>query len=181
MDDKAIIALYFSRSEQAITETKNKYERLCMKIANGILQSIEDAEKCVSSSYLKIWNAIPPKNPESFCAYLCRVVRNTALSLYEKISRSRFDEQYDEVDEIFSGSKSIEEMYDSKKLGESINAFLATQKRRSREIFVARYYFGMSTKEIAVNFEMSDTAVRSRLLRTREQLRKYLEERGISV
>ena len=39
MDDKAIIALYFSRSEQAITETKSKYERLCMKIANGILQT----------------------------------------------------------------------------------------------------------------------------------------------
>ena len=181
MDDKAIIALYFSRSEQAITETKNKYERLCMKIANGILQSIEDAEECVSSSYLKIWNAIPPKNPDSFCAYLCRVVRNTALSLCDKLSRSRFDRQYDEIDEFFSGEKSVEELYDSKKLGEAINAFLSTQKRRSREIFVARYYFNMSTKEIAVNFDMSDTAVRSRLSRTREQLRDYLVERGISV
>ena len=181
MDDKAIIALYFYRSEQAIDETKNKYERLCMKIANRILQSIEDAEECVSSSYLKIWNAIPPKNPESFCAYLCRVVRNTALSLCEKVNRSRFEEQYDEADEIFSSQKSVEELYDSKKLGEAINAFLATQKRRSREIFVARYYFNMSTKEIALNFEMSDTAVRSRLLRIRKQLRAYLEERGIRV
>ena len=181
MDDKAIIALYFSRSEQAITETKTKYERLCMKIANGILQSSEDAEECVNSSSLKIWNAIPPKNPESFCAYLCRIVKNTALSLCDRISRNRFDEQYDELDEILGSGRTIEEEYDSKALGEALNSFLGTQKRRTREIFVARYYFNMSTREIAMNFDMTDTAVRSRLTRTREQLKKYLEERGVSI
>lgn len=181
MDDKAIIALYFSRSEKAITETKTKYGRLCMKIANGILQSNEDSEECVNSSYLKIWNAIPPKNPESFCAYLCRIVKNTALSLCEKINRGQLSEQYDELDEVLGSGKTVEEEFDSKALGEALNAFLKTQKKRSREIFVARYYFNMSTREIAMNFDMSDTAVRSRLTRTREQLKKYLEERGVSV
>ena len=181
MDDKAIIALYFSRSEQAITETKAKYERLCMKIANAVLQSPEDSEECVNTSYLKIWNAIPPKNPESFCAYLCRIVKNTALSLCEKVSRGRFDEQYDELDEVLRTERTVEEEFDSKRMGELLNEFLKTQKRRSREIFVARYYFNMSTREIAMNFDMTDTAVRSRLTRTREQLKKYLEERGVSI
>ncbi len=181
MDDKAIIALYFSRSEQAITETKAKYERLCMKIANAVLQSPEDSEECVNTSYLKIWNAIPPKNPESFCAYLCRIVKNTALSLCEKVSRGRFDEQYDELDEVLRTERTVEEEFDSKRMGELLNEFLKTQKRRSREIFVARYYFNMSTREIAMNLDMTDTAVRSRLARIREQLKKYLEERGVSV
>lgn len=181
MDDKAIIALYFSRSEQAITETKNKYERLCMKVANAVLQSSEDAEECVNTSYLKIWNAIPPKNPESFCAYLCRIVRNTALSICEKVGRGRFDEQYDELDEILKSDRTVEDELESRLTGEALNAFLKTQKRRTREIFVARYYFNMSTREIAMNFDMSDTAVRSRLTRTREALKKYLEERGVSI
>lgn len=181
MDDKAIIALYFSRSEQAITETKTKYDRLCMKIANAVLQSPEDSEECVNTSYLKIWNAIPPKNPESFCAYLCRIVKNTALSLCEKASKGRFDEQYDELDEVLRTGKTVEDEYDSKALGEALNGFLKTQKRRSREIFIARYYFNMPTREIAMSFDMTDTAVRSRLARTREQLRKYLSERGVNV
>lgn len=181
MDDKAIIELYFSRSEKAITETKSKYDKLCMKIANAILQSPEDSEECVNTSYLKIWNAIPPKKPESFCAYLCRIVKNTALSLCEKVNKGRFNEQYDELDEILISGKTVEEEYDSKRLGEVLNAFLKTQKRRSREIFVARYYFNMSTREIAMNLDMTDVAVRSRLTRTREQLRKYLSERGVNV
>ncbi len=181
MDDKAIIGLYFSRSEQAITETKTKYDRLCMKIAVGILQSSEDAEECVNTSYLKLWNAIPPKNPESFCAYLCRIVRNTALSACEKMGLTHFSEQYDELDEILKTGKTLEEEFDSKSLGEALNEFLKTRKRRSREIFVARYYLGMSTREIAMNFDMSDTAVRSRLARTREQLKIYLEERGVRI
>ena len=76
IEDSSIIDLYFERSEQAIVETQMKYGRLCGKIASGTLTRPEDAEEAVSSSYLKLWNAIPPKRPESLCGYLCRIVRS---------------------------------------------------------------------------------------------------------
>jgi len=181
MDDIKIIELFFLRSEQAITETKVKYGSLCMKIANAILLNLEDSEECVSSSYLKLWNAIPPKNPESLCAYLCRIVRNTALSAFKKISRRGYDEQYEELDEILPSSLTVEQEFDSKQLGELLNAFLEKIKRKNRDIFTARYFFNMSIKEIADEFDMSETAIRSRLLRTRAELRDYLSERGVTV
>lgn len=181
MDDKKIIELFFSRSEQAIAETKLKYNSLCMKVANAILYNSEDAEECVSSSYLKLWNAIPPKNPESFCGYLCKVVRNTALTAFGKISRRGYDEQYEELDEIIPGGLSLEQEYDSRQITELLNEFLGSRKRRSREIFTARYFFNMSVREIASDFDMSETAVRSRLMRTRTELREYLSERGVEV
>lgn len=181
MDDIKIIELFFLRSEQAVAETKTKYNSLCMKIANTILQSYEDSEECVSSSYLKLWNAIPPKNPDSLCGYLCKTVRNTALSLFKKLNRHSYDEQYDELDEIIPSDKTVEQEYDSKMLGENINNFLGTAKQKNREIFTARYYFNMSIKQIADEFNMSETAVRSRLLRTRAELREYLSERGVTV
>ena len=181
MDDIKIIELFFLRSEQAIAETKAKYNSLCMKIAAAILMTVEDSEECVSSSYLKLWNAIPPKNPDSLCGYLCKTVRNTALSAFKKIKRYSYDEQYEELDEIIPSEKTVEQEYDSKELGELINSFLETSKRRNREIFTARYYFNMSIKQIADEFEMSETAVRSRLLRTRNELKEYLSERGVTV
>ena len=67
MDDSLIINLYFERNEQAIAETQSKYGRLCASIAGGILKRHEDAEEAVSTSYVKLWNAIPPKRPESLC------------------------------------------------------------------------------------------------------------------
>ena len=181
LDDKKIIALFFSRSEQAISESKLKFNSLCMKIANSILSSCEDSEECVSSSYLKLWNAIPPKNPESLCGYLCKIVRNTALTLYASLNRRGYEEQYDELDEIIPAAATVEQEFDSKNLGNTLNEFLAKSKRRNREIFTARYYFNMSVREIAADFDMSETAVRSRLMRTREELRKYLSERGVEV
>lgn len=181
MDDKKIISLFFSRSEQAISETKGKYNNLCMKIANAILSSCEDAEECVNSAYLKLWNAIPPKNPESLCGYLCKIVRNTALTAFAKINRRGLDEFYTELDEIIPDSVTVEQAVDGRQISELLNSFLGSSKRRNREIFTARYYFNMSVKEIADSFDMTETAVRSRLKRTRDDLYAYLTERGVEV
>ena len=36
MDDVQIINLYFARDENAIAETKNKYENMCYSVAHNI-------------------------------------------------------------------------------------------------------------------------------------------------
>ena len=121
------------------------------------------------------------EKPESLCGYLCKTVRNTALSAFKRISRRGYDEQYDELDEIIPSPLTVEQAYDSKQLGIYLNEFLEKSKRKNREIFTARYFFNMSIKEIADEFDMSETAIRSRLLRTRTELKEYLSERGVTV
>ena len=39
MDDKRIVELYFARDEQALSETKEKYNRYLYRVALGILQN----------------------------------------------------------------------------------------------------------------------------------------------
>ena len=58
MDDKQIVNLYFSRTEQAIKETKKKYSSFCRKIAFNILSNNEDTDECENDTYLKMWNSI---------------------------------------------------------------------------------------------------------------------------
>ena len=48
MDDSQIINLYFARDENAIIETKNKYQNMCYRIAQNILYNREDSEECVN-------------------------------------------------------------------------------------------------------------------------------------
>ena len=79
MNDKQIIDLYFSRSEQSIKETKIKYSSFCRKIAYNILSNNEDTDECENDTYLKIWNSIPPNNPENFKAYIGKSTRNIAV------------------------------------------------------------------------------------------------------
>ncbi len=181
MDDIRIIELFFERSEQALAETRTKYGRLCEKIAYSILSNGEDAEECVSSSYMKLWNAIPPKRPESLCGYLCKIVRNTALSAFDRLRRRSFEEQYDELSEIIPDNETVESRFDSRQIGEHINAFLGKQSKACRDVFISRYYFNMSISEIALGLGMSVNAVKTRLSRTRTGLKKFLQERGVEV
>ena len=69
LDDSKIIELFYERSEQAIIELSNKYDKLCKKIANNILNNSLDTEECVNDAYLGLWNTIPPQNPNPLVAY----------------------------------------------------------------------------------------------------------------
>ena len=173
MTDKEIIDLFFSRSESAIAETGAKYGKLCRKISYNILMNEEDMEECINSAYQKLWENIPPKNPESLCGYLCRIVRNLAINIRRKAVHE--DNCYEELSEVLSCDNNVERAYDSKRTGEYINAFMSEQKKQNRLVFTARYYFGMSVKEIADATGQRETTVKSQLFRAREMLEEILK------
>ena len=180
MDDEKIIDLFLKRSEQAISETDSKYGRLCRRISYSVVHNEEDTEECVNSSYQKLWDTIPPKNPASLCGYLCAIVRNLSLNIVRSEKR-RGAEYYEGLSEIIPDSRTVEGDFESKEISLLINGFLEKTNRKNRLVFIARYYFGMSLKEIADGYDMSESAVKSRLSRTRAELREYLLKRGIDV
>lgn len=175
MDDKKIIELYFNRDEQAIYETKNKYDSLCFSLAKNILSSHEDAEECVNDAYLSLWNQIPPLRPIHLRAYLCKIVRNLALKKaeynYAEKRNPDLKVSFDELENVLS-HQDVEE---SCALGEVIGAFLHMQKPQMRQVFVRRYFFFDSVKDIAIDYGMNENRVKSILFRLRNQLRTYLE------
>ena len=62
-----------------------------------------------------------------------------------------------------------------------ISAWLDTLGREERALFLRRYWNGESVQELAREQNVRPNALTKRLLRLREQLRRYLEERGIAV
>ncbi len=182
MDDSQLIQLYFERSEEAINKTKIKYGNFCFCIANTILKSKEDAEECESDAYLRVWNAIPPQKPSMLKSYLGKIVRNLALQRYEYYSAQKRNTEleiaFSELEECIVGLKGVEGQYDADDLGRSVNCFLHTIDRESRIIFVRRYWYTDSIKEIAVRFGISESKVKSSLFRTRNKLKVYLQKGG---
>lgn len=185
MDDSRIIDLFFARSEQAISELSRKYGPLCRRVADHILNDGRDAEECVNDAYLAVWNTVPPRRPDPLAAYVCRIVRNLALKKYHgNTARKRnsvYDAALEEIAECFPASASAEEEAEAQEVAGIVNSFLETLDPRSRILFVRRFWYADSVGELAELFRMSRHAVSVRLSRIRKDLRKRLEEEGITL
>ncbi len=186
MEDKQIVDLYFERSEDALTETQKKYGRYVNHIAYNILTSTEDAKECVNSAYYRVWNAIPPAKPANLGTYLGKIVRNVALDMYDKYSAKKrgagqMELVLEELKECISLSKPVEKIVDEIILKEVLNRFLGELSKQARVVFVKRYWYLSSVKEIARECGMSESNVKMTLLRTREKLKKYLDNEEITL
>ncbi|MGN1423226.1 MAG: RNA polymerase sigma factor [Oscillospiraceae bacterium] len=187
MNDEQIVELYFARSERAISETDIKFGRYCITIAYNILRNNEDSEVCKNDTYMKAWNAIPPKKPDNLRAFLGRIARNLALNMYEHMHRKKRDVNsteaiLDELSECIPDPNSnAERISESMELRDSINAFLGTLSEDNRKIFVRRYWYASSVEDIARDYGFSLSKVKTSLMRTRNNLKKHLESEGIVV
>jgi RNA polymerase sigma-70 factor (ECF subfamily) len=149
-------------------------------MAKNILSSHQDAEECVNDTYLAIWNVIPPKRPEPLAPFVYRTGRNIALNRLRAntaLKRSAYEVSLDELSGCIAGPD-LWETVDARELGRQINAFLATISRENRVIFLRRYWFGDSVKDIAADLQLSENTVSVRLSRLRDKLRSYLSQEG---
>ena len=185
MEDREIVDLYFKRSESAIEETDKKYGRHCYCIANRILNDEEDAKEIVNDTYLKAWNTIPPNKPTSLYSYLGMLARQLSLNKYkEKTRKKRGGNAVDiaiyELENILA-SESASDIMDKKHLGSVLNRFLGELPKKSRMIFIRRYWYMDSISTISKTFAISEANVKITLFRLRQRLKKYLKKEGIDV
>ena len=82
MEDRQIIELYWQRSADAVSETAVKYGAYCFKIAEGILNDVEDSKECVNDTWLHAWNAIPPQKPRVLRIFLAKIARSLSLDRF---------------------------------------------------------------------------------------------------
>ena len=186
MQDDRIIQLYWERSQDAIRETDQKYGKYCHTIAWNILYSKEDSEECVNDTWLKAWDAIPPSRPQLLKAFLGTITRNLALNRYEKAHAKRRGQCettvcLDELSECVAGDHPQDQLLDRMVITECLNRFLDSLKPEERKLFVRRYWYMSTVKEIAEMYGISESKVKMSLLRTRGKLRETLVKEGIPI
>lgn len=184
MEDEKIISLYFERNENAIRETDRKYGAYCFSIAHGILQNVSDSEECVNDTYMKTWQNIPPERPLKLRFFLAKITRNLSLDLYKKRNAEKRgggagEIVFSELAECIPSRESVDTVLSAKKLSECLSDFLDALPQRERCIFLRRYFYLESTKDIAKKYTMREHNVHVILSRTRVKLKALLEKEGI--
>ncbi|MGO1469235.1 MAG: RNA polymerase sigma factor [Tissierella sp.] len=184
MEDSELINLYWDRSENAISETDKKYGNYCRKISYNILYNIEDSQECVNDTYLNAWNAIPDDRPNIFSAYLGKITRNLSINIYnhkkaKKRGAGQVEIVLNELENIVASKNNIDREIEATLITETLNEFLWTLKKEYRIVFVRRYWYVDSIKDISRKMSISESKIKSILFRTRKKLKIYLEEEEI--
>ena len=183
MTDEAIVQLYWDRSEAAIHETDRVYGAYFRNLAFVILQNREDAEETVNDAYWKTWKEIPPARPISLKAFLGRITRQLALNRLDwNTAQKRGGGQYalalEELAECIPSQNQDLDPAEESALRDMLNQFLRKLPSEPRAVFLRRYWHMQSIAEIAQALGMSQSKVKSMLLRTRNKLRRRLTEEG---
>ncbi|MGN0526783.1 MAG: RNA polymerase sigma factor [Acutalibacteraceae bacterium] len=185
MEDVKIIELFNQRDENAIAECTEKYGNLLKKISFNILGNKEDSEECFNDTLNKLWSTIPPKNPNSLVAYMGKIVRNLSINKYrENHAQKRYsggDLLLSELSECIPDKSSVETVIDTNDLTEYINKWLRGLETEKCNIFIRRYWYGDSIKDIAMNYSATEKKIAGILYRLRESLKKYLEKEGVNI
>ena len=181
MEDRKILLLLWNRAERAIEAMAEKYGRRLHHTAWNILGLHEEAEETVNDTYLAVWNAVPPVQPDPLEGYVYRTGRNIALDRLRFLTAekrcSRYDASLDELEACIP-TRWLEESMDAIWLGQAINRYLGTLNSTNRSIFLRRYWYGDDVKTIARDLELRPNTVTVRLSRIRNALHDYLEKEG---
>ena len=177
MDDQQILALLWQRAESAIPALAHRFGKQLYLTAMNLLHNQRDAEECVNDTYMAIWNAIPPKKPEPLRPYVYRIGRNIALNRLRFNTTQKRGVYELSLDDL-EGCIPAPCLEDGRALGQALDAYLDTLSKDNRIIFLRRYWFGDSVKDIAAAFRMTENAVSVRLNRLRDGLRTHLIKEG---
>lgn len=182
MEDLEIVELYFERSETAIRETERKYSAFLHRVAYNILRSFYDTEEIVNDTYMGAWNAIPPTRPNCLKHFLSRIARNLSFDRLDYLNAGKRQALFVEMDEcIPDGKNDPEILWEAKEIGAAINRFLETLDDTDCAVFLARYFYSYSIKELSEQYSLSTRRIKYVLSKTRNALRDYLEKEGVAI
>ena len=94
---------------------------------------------------------------------------------------AEFCELTKEMQECIPAGKDVEQEVELDVLSEIINEYLKNCSEQKRKVFVRRYWFFESVREISKRYGYSESKVKMILLRMREELRSMLEKEGYSI
>ena len=151
-----------------------RYEKLMFYVANRIRHNERDAEDALQEAFLSIaknFSKISALDDSKMRSYLVTTVERKAIDIYrtkQKNITAEFDEAWLDAEQNYSGLSPLA-------------AAMSRLPAEQRELILLKYDFGYTSKEIAKMLGTSDGAVRQRLLKAKENLRKELEKEGVEV
>jgi RNA polymerase sigma-70 factor, ECF subfamily len=184
-DDMALVHACKGGDVTAFEQLVVRYDKRMLSIAQHITHNREDAQDAVQEAFLKVFRKLTQFQENSrFSTWLIRITVNESLMKVRKQRSSRevlIDEDFQSEEhmtpfELADWAPNPEELYRESELRNILRSALQELQPGLRVVFVLRDVEGFSTEHTAEALELTQVAVKARLLRARLQLRKQLNK-----
>ncbi len=187
-NEKQIIQCFKKDSEKAICLAIEQYGGAVKTICSHILQGgnrslVEDA---MQESFVRLWESMTTggKIKKNFKGYLYQIARNCALDIRQReikkgcLSTDAMD--YEGIEEILGQqSVSLEDEFARRYNYAMVHETISEMEEPNRTIFLLKYFYYYTVREIAGVVHLSEDNVESRLRRQKKKLQEKLIERGV--
>jgi RNA polymerase sigma-70 factor (ECF subfamily) len=126
---------------------------------------------------------VPPQQPDPLIAYVLRIVRNISLKRVQHNAAAKragnYQECYEELSGCIASHDTPESLHNARQLTLYIEDFLSGLSSTNRYLFVRRYWYLDSARDLARATGLTEGTVRTRLSRMRQQLKEMLLEKEV--
>ena len=184
LNESELVSQSRNGDRAAFTELVNRYAAKVFRLARHITKNDHDAEDVLQEAFLKAYSRLDQFQGNSrFYTWLVRIAVNEALMKLRRAKTRKtvsLDQELESEDgslprETASEEESPEERYGRLETREYLTQAIDSLSEAYRSVFVLRDIEGLSTEETAEMLDLSVSAVKSRLLRARLQLREKLK------
>ncbi len=143
--------------------------------------TVNDVDDVVQESFLRIWKARLAQPIHSSKAFLFKVARHLALDLVRRGQVSPINQVRDlSALNVVEDSRGVAESADANEKILALADAVASLPTRCREIVILRKFKGLSQKEVAAHFGLSERTVEVQVARGVKRCEEYLRKRGIN-
>jgi RNA polymerase sigma-70 factor (ECF subfamily) len=181
VEDRILIRGLKNGNQKSLEKLMDKYYNYVFTIIYNIMRgsaTIEDIEEIAADAFVKLWNNRNKLDSKykSIKPYLASISRNTAINYLKAMGDIELPL---EEDFLILDIDGVEEKILDKELSQILNQCIKKLEEPDREIIVRYYFFYEKVKDIAVELNMNESTVKTKLFRSREKLKNMLVKGGL--
>lgn len=182
MSDSHLIKGIKNKNQKSLEMIIDKYSNYVSVIVTNIIgyvMSNEDIEEVCTDVFISLWNNTEKIKPtcKNLKPYIAAIARNRSKNRLRTVKKVELPIN---EDVIIIDNKSTEREILNSELSQIINQCVSELIEPDKEIIIRYYYFYEQIKDIAIGLNLKESTVKTKLLRSRQKLKKMILERGYS-
>ena len=158
--------------EKSLEWLIDRFQNMAVGYAYSILHDFQRAEDAAQEAFILLFRNIRNlKEPIAFISWLRKLIFNIC---YRILQRKKFEVSIDDIEEADDINNDFHQNIEHDEMTSLVKSALSQLNEGQREVFLLHYTFGKSYEEIAVDLQITVSAVSNRLYSGKKKLKSIM-------